>query len=65
MMDIKIFTNRGAEEWMNFFLHITILFHQCNNKYIYQQFFVVYIIHFTHTAIPRLTLLMDPACSAC
>ena len=43
-MDIKIFTNGGAEGLAGaggfYFLHVTILFHQCNNKkIIYQQFY--------------------------
>ena len=40
MMDIKIFTN-GLDgwRWVDFVLHITILFHQCNNKNIMYQLF--------------------------
>ena len=38
-MDIKIFL-KGPEVGLIFFLHITILFHQCNDKnIIYQQFY--------------------------
>ena len=35
-----------------FFLHITILFHQCNDKKHYNyisRFVVVYVIYFTHS----------------
>ena len=56
MTYIKIFTNgapapflqmgQGAGQGhVDFFLHITILFHQCNNiNIIYQQFY--YCLHF-------------------
>ena len=58
MMGIKIFAKRGTREQarggLNFFLPITILFHQCNDKNIYQQFYcclcyifdIVYIVIF-------------------
>ena len=33
-----------------FFVHITILFHQCNDKTLYiSSFFVVYVIYFAHS----------------
>ena len=37
--------------WNLFLWHISILFHQCNNKKIYQQFlllFTLYILHIVH-----------------
>ena len=51
-MDIKIFTNggggQGSRPEADFFLHITILFHQYNTiNIIYQQFycFLRYILY--------------------
>ena len=53
MMDIKNFLKgwgggKQAGGRLNFFIHITILFYQCNDKNIYQQFYCClrYIFYF-------------------
>ena len=54
MMDIKYFTNGGARGLWIFFLHITILFHQCNHKnIIYQLFYCClhYIFYTGHIVV--------------
>ena len=47
---------RAGQGWVDFFLLISILFHQCNNENIYQQFYyylrfifytLILILHFS------------------
>ena len=58
MSDINIFTNGGVQGagrgQVDFFLRITKLFHQCDNKnIIYQQFYCClrYILHIVNIVV--------------